>query len=148
MMNYRLKDKEAEDSYSIWPILNKKGTSARKNLIYASGKGYLSLRTPKLKLVFHGGSGGWGYPNKPAELAQLPSMQLFDLEKDPSETMNLKTLEDKVQVYEPVAEFYKKNVEEMTQLIRKYVEEGRSTPGKKSANDTSNSWEQIEIFMQ
>ena len=25
---------------------------------------------------------------------------------------------------------YKKNVEEMTQLIRKYVEEGRSTPGK------------------
>lgn len=25
MMNYRLKDKEAEDSYSIWPILNKKG---------------------------------------------------------------------------------------------------------------------------
>ena len=40
-----------------------------------------------------------------------------------------------------------KNVEEMTQLIRKYVEEGRSTPGKKSANDTGNSWEQIEIFM-
>ena len=59
-----------------------------------------------------------------------------------------KTLEDKVQVYEPVANFYKKNVEEMTQLIRKYVEEGRSTPGKKSANDTSNSWEQIENFMQ
>ena len=59
-----------------------------------------------------------------------------------------KTMEDKVQVYEPVANFYKKNVEEMTQLIRKYVEEGRSTPGKKSANDTSNSWEQIEIFMQ
>lgn len=29
MMNYRLKDKEAEDSYSIWPILNKKGTSVR-----------------------------------------------------------------------------------------------------------------------
>lgn len=90
-----------------------------------------------MKLVFHGGSGGWGYPNKPAELAQLPSMQLFDLEKDPSETMNL--IGDKR---------YKKNVEEMTQLIRKYVEEGRSTPGKKSANDTSNSWEQIEIFMQ
>ena len=110
MMNYRLKDKEAEDSYSIWPILNKKGTSARKNLIYASGKGYLSLRTPKLKLVFHGGSGGWGYPNKPAELAQLPSMQLFDLEKDPSETMNL--IGDKR---------YKKNVEEMNQLAEELL---------------------------
>ena len=31
---------------------------------------------------------------------------------------------------------------------KKYVEEGRSTPGKRSANDTGNSWKQIEIFMQ
>lgn len=137
MMNYQLKDEEAVDSYSIWPILSKKGTSARKDLIYESGKGYLSLRTPQLKLVFHGGSGGWGYPNKPADLAKLPSMQLFDLEKDPSETKNI--IDDKR---------YKKNVKEMTQLIKKYVEEGRSTPGKKTTNDTENIWEQINIFMQ
>ena len=122
---------------SIWPILSKKGNSARKDLIYESGKGYLSLRTPQLKLVFHGGSGGWGYPNKPADLAKLPSMQLFNLKEDPSEKKNI--ISNKR---------YKKDVDKMTQMIKKYVEEGRSTPGKRSANDTGNSWKQIEIFMQ
>ena len=111
--------------------------SARKDLIYESGKGYLSLRTPQLKLVFHGGSGGWGYPNKPADLAKLPSMQLFNLKEDPSEKKNI--ISNKR---------YKKDVDKMTQMIKKYVEEGRSTPGKRSANDTGNSWKQIEIFMQ
>ena len=64
MVNHKLKTEEAVDSYSMWPILSKEGTSTRKDLIYESGKGYLSLRTPQLKLVFNGGSGGWGYPNK------------------------------------------------------------------------------------
>ena len=119
------------------PILSKEGTSTRKDLIYESGKGYLSLRTPQLKLVFNGGSGGWGYPNKPADLAQLPPMQLFDLEKDPSEKENI--IHDKR---------YKQEVKEMTRLIRKYVKEGRSTPGTEVANDTEDKWKQVNIFMQ
>ncbi len=41
-----------------------------------------------------------------------------------------------------------KEVKEMTQLIRKYVKEGRSTPGAEVANDTENDWKQINIFMQ
>ena len=137
MVNYKLKDEEAVDSYSIWPVLSKKGTSIRKDLVYESGKGYLSLRTPQLKLVFNGGSGGWGYPNKPAVLAKLPKMQLFNLETDPSEKKNL--IDNKR---------YKKEVKKMTQTIRKYVEEGRSTPGKKTTNDTESIWKQINIFMQ
>lgn len=51
MVNHKLKTEEAVDSYSMWPILSKEGTSTRKDLIYESGKGYLSLRTPQLKLV-------------------------------------------------------------------------------------------------
>lgn len=51
MVNHKLKTEEAVDSYSIWPILSKEGTSTRKDLVYESGKGYLSLRTPRLKLV-------------------------------------------------------------------------------------------------
>lgn len=137
MVNHRLKNEEAVDSYSIWPILSKKGTSARKDLIYESGKGYLSLRTPQLKLIFHGGSGGWGYPNKPADLAKLPNMQLFELDRDPSEKKNI--INNKR---------YKKEVARMTQTIKKYVEEGRSTPGKRTTNDTENIWKQIKIFMQ
>lgn len=78
-----------------------------------------------------------GIPNKPADLAKLPSMQLFNLKEDPSEKKNI--ISNKR---------YKKDVDKMTQMIKKYVEEGRSTPGKRSANDTGNSWKQIEIFMQ
>lgn len=137
MVNHKLKTEEAVDSYSMWPILSKEGTSTRKDLIYESGKGYLSLRTPQLKLVFNGGSGGWGYPNKPADLAQLPPMQLLDLEKDPSEKENI--IHDKR---------YEQEVKEMTRLIRKYVKEGRSTPGAEVANDTEDKWKQVNIFMQ
>ncbi|MFR9260262.1 MAG: hypothetical protein ACLVL2_03800 [Bacteroides cellulosilyticus] len=75
--------------YMCLHIKGKQGASNRKDLVYESGKGYLSLRTPQLKLVFNGGSGGWGYPNKPADLAQLPPMQLFNLKEDPSEKENI-----------------------------------------------------------
>ena len=137
MLNHKMTDEEAVDSYSMWPILSKKGTSVRQNLIYESGKGFLSLRTPELKLVFTAGSGGWGYPNKPADLAQLPSMQLFNLKEDPAEKMNI--IDSKQ---------YDKEVKDMTQLIRKYIEDGRSTPGKKVPNDTRNNWKQINLLMK
>ena len=137
MLNHRLMEEEAVDSFSLWPILMKQKSSVRKDLIYESGQGYLSLRTPRLKLIFHGGSGGWSNPNKPDELKQLPPMQLFDLVKDHSEKNNI--------IH---SERYKKEIKEMTQLIRKYVEDGRSTPGRKVSNDTNNIWKQVKIFMQ
>lgn len=64
-------------------------------------------------------------------------MQLFNLKKDPSEKENI--IHDKC---------YEQEVKEMTRLIRKYVREGRSTPGAAVANDTENAWKQINIFMQ
>lgn len=137
MVNHELKVEEAVDSYSLWPILTKQGTSVRQHLIYESGKGYLSIRTPQLKLVFNGGSGGWGFPNKPAELADLPAMQLFDLQKDPSEKNNIIN-----------SGRYDKEVEEMTRLTRQYVENGRSTPGNKVLNDTDVNWKQVNILMK
>lgn len=137
LVNHKLEKEEAVDSYSLWPILKKQQTTVRKNLVYESGKGYLSLRTPKLKLIFHGGSGGWGYPNKPEDLAKLPPTQLYDLEKDPSEKENIIHTGQ-----------YTKEIDEMTRLIKKYVEDGRSTPGEKVANDTGNTWEQINLFMK
>lgn len=137
MVSHRLADEEAVDSYSLWPILTKQGVSARKDLIYESGKGFLSLRTPELKLVFTAGSGGWGYPNKPADLSKLPPTQLFNLSKDPSEKKNLIGQQR-----------HEKEVKDMTLLIRKYVEDGRSTPGKRVANDTDNNWKQVNIFMK
>lgn len=137
MVNHKLTDEEAVDSYSLWPILTQKAESVRKDLVYESGKGYLSLRTPELKLVFHSGSGGWGFPNKPKDLEKLPPMQLFNIKKDPEERRNIISHKN-----------YSKNIKSMTETMGKYVRNGRSTPGKKTNNDTNGSWKQIDIFMK
>lgn len=137
MTGHTLANDEAVDSYSFWPNLIGKGTSKRKDMVYASGKGFLSLRTPNLKLVFHAGSGGWGFPSKKAEMEGLPALQLFDLNADPSEKSNLITTDPHDNV-----------VKDMTATIRKYIADGRSTPGKKSANDTGNSWRQVKSIMK
>lgn len=137
MVNHKLTDEEAVDSYSIWPILTKQKESVRKDLIYESGKGFLSLRTPELKLVFNGGSGGWGFPNKPKELEKRPPLQLFNIKKDFVEKRNI--INNKK---------YSNVVKEMTATMKKYIVDGRSTPGKKVKNDTDNKWKQIEIIMK
>ena len=58
-------------------------------------------------------------------------------EKDPSEKENI--IGDKR---------YENEVKEMKRTMKKYVENGRSTPGEKVSNDTKNSWNQVKIFMQ
>lgn len=137
MLNHNLETEEAVDSYSMWPILSKKGASARKDLVHEAGEGYLSLRTSQLKLVFYGGSGGFSYPVKPSDVEKFPPMQLFDIVKDPSEKENI--ISDKR---------YENEVKEMKRVMKQYVENGRSTPGEKVSNDTKNSWNQVKNFMQ
>ena len=117
--------------------MSKKGASTRKDLVHEAGEGYLSLRTSQLKLVFYGGSGGFSYPVKPSDVAKFPSMQLFDIVKDPSEKENI--IGDKR---------YENEVKEMKRAMKQYVENGRSTPDEKVSNDTKNSWNQVKIFMQ
>ena len=36
----------------------------------------------------------------------------------------------------------------MKRTMKRYVENGRSTPGKKVLNDTENVWNQVKSFMQ
>ena len=52
----------------------------------------------------------------------LPKVQLYNLKNDIAETTNL---QDK----------FPEKVKELTDLLQSYVERGRSTPGKKQAND-------------
>lgn len=137
MVGYKLGDNEAEDSYSFWPILAKTGTTSRKDLISTSGNGYFSIRTPKLKLEFTAGSGGWGYPSKASDLIGLPPMQLYDIQKDPSEKTNLIDSNE-----------YTKEIKAMTITMKKYVDDGRSTPGAKAKNDTPNDWSQTKLFIK
>jgi len=133
LTGYKVKDNEAEDSFSFWGNVTGKGKSSREDVIHLSGKGALSLREGNHKLIFYAGSGGGSYPTA-SELEGLPEMQLYDMMADPSETINL---------YEN--DQYDYIVERLTKKMRKYVNDGRSTPGKPQPCGITD-WEFTKLF--
>jgi hypothetical protein len=61
---------------------------------------------------------------------ELPSVQLYDLNKDRAETTNVQARHPEV-------------VLRLTKLLEKYVADGRSTPGKPQSNTGEvNIWRQ------
>ncbi len=74
----------AGDSESFLQAL--KGSNAgRKEAVHHSINGSFAVRQGKWKLVNCSGSGGWSAKDDPA----LPPVQLYDMEADPGETVNL-----------------------------------------------------------
>lgn len=138
--NHKLKDNEAEDSYNILPLLKNPNQkkNIRKAIVHHSFLGEFAIRKGEWKLLCTPSSGGWSFP-KPGvndkEIAELPEMQLYNLKDDPSETKNLFEQNPKI-------------AEKMKALLVKYIKEGRSTAGKKQANDSAKEWIQIERIMQ
>lgn len=130
LTGYRLADNEGEDSYSILPLLvnPESDTVIREATIHHSINGSFSIRKGKWKLITISYSGGWTVPTKP--VAGAPKYQLYDIEKDPFEIVNL------YHQYPDIAM-------EMENLLKKYITEGRSTPGKIQQNDIY-PWRQLE----
>lgn len=118
---------------SLW-----KGISGaiREATVHHSENGSLSIRKGKYKLEMCPGSGGWSYPvpGTPDEEG-LPSMQLYDLEKDAGETTNL------IQELPEIAE-------ELKTLLFQYVIQGRSTPGTPQPNNGVPIWETVRWMEQ
>lgn len=113
----------AEDSYDLMPLFTGNGNYQRKNIIMHSGDGYFAFRQGKWKLNFSAGSGGWGFPTeKKAAEMKLPSLQLYNLETDIGETINL---ENK----------YPGIVKQFESKIKMMIDNGRSTPGLAQKND-------------
>ena len=120
-----LKDYEGEDSYNILPVLLDEKTEQpiREATVHHSINGSFSIRQGKWKLEFCAGSGGWSHPTEPmAKKQDLYPVQLYNLEKDISELNNL-------------AEQNPEIVKELTALMQKYIDEGRSTPGALQSNE-------------
>ena len=130
---YSLSDTEGEDSYSLIPLfdIENKPSSFREATVFHSIEGSFAIRKGDWKLIFAKGSGGWSFPRPgdPAE-ADLPEVQLYNLANDPGETTNLEAAESE-------------RVEELTQIMIRYIKEGRSTPGIPQSNDTyDGEWKQ------
>ena len=131
----------AEDSVSFLPALKGEtiDESQRKALIHHSISGLFAIRKGKWKLCRCSGSGGWTEPKEEtARDANLPPLQLYDMEQDPGELTNLASIEPDV-------------VKEMTELLHACVVTGRSTEGPDQANAPEvpvTSWPQINWLQE
>jgi len=117
------------DSYSLLPaMMGEKEKPVREATIHHSINGSFAIRKGPWKLILCPGSGGWSdpKPDSPGIESLLP-YQLYNLDKDVGETTNL-------------MEQYPEVVEELSELLKQYIENGRSTPGPKQANVPSDNW--------
>ncbi len=97
-----------EDSVSLMPLFKRGDQPVREGLVHQSAAGGLALRSGRWKLIFGDKDG-----DKP---------QLFDLERDLSEKTD-------------VAGQQPEEVARLTELMKRYIREGRSTPGERRPND-------------
>ncbi len=135
IINVRLNDNEGEDSYSILPVLKglKLKNPIREATVHHSIDGSFAIRKGNWKLILCPGSGGWSVPrpDDPEANEGLPGYQLYNLKNDPGEKENLLASHPDV-------------VQDLKSLLTKYIEEGRSTPGKSQSNDNiDGEWKQI-----
>jgi hypothetical protein len=95
----------------------------REALVHHSMNGSFSIRQGQWKLELCPDSGGWSEPkpNSPAA-RKLPLVQLYNLSRDIGEQTNVQAENPKI-------------VARLTQLLEKYVAEGRSTPGVPQTNN-------------
>ena len=133
IVDFDIPDNTAEDSFSFLHLLEnaKSKKPVREATVHHSIEGRFAIRKENWKLILWPGSGGWSFPNTQKDLEGLPKYQLYDLNKDPGEDNNL------------VAQNPAK-VKELENLLKKYIDEGRSTPGKVQKNDFVQKWEQLE----
>ena len=125
---FKLPPNAAEDSISFLPALKGTESHARTSVIHHSVSGHFAIRQDNYKLLMCPGSGGWTKPKPNAALwKQLekegkPTVQLYDMAKDLSEQKNL-------------AADMPQKVKSMQELLKKQVDDGRTTPGAKQTND-------------
>ena len=132
---YTLDDTEGEDSYNLLPAIASEAEVApiREATVHHSIAGQFTIRQGDWKLLLSPSSGGWSAPkpNDSKALASLSPVQLYNMKTDPSEQKN-------VEAQHP------EKVAELRSLLIKYIEEGRSTPGKPQKNDGEYPWKQLD----
>jgi len=119
-----LPDDAAEDSVSLLPLMNRIADDpVREATVHHSINGSFAIRRGRWKLCLCAGSGGWSSPRPGTATQQkLSPVQLFDLSTDSGETTNLAAAHPEI-------------VQELTTLLQRYIDEGRSTPGNRQPND-------------
>ena len=123
IISAKLPDNAGEDSASFLPALLGAATApVREAIVHHSINGSFAIRQGSWKLALTPSSGGWSAPRPDTPAAKkLPPVQLFDLASDIGEQRNVQAEHPEV-------------VTRLTQLLEKYVADGRSTPGAPQQN--------------
>lgn len=123
ILDCQLPDDAGEDSVSFLPVLvGADDPKPRTAVVHHSVNGSFAIRDGSWKLALCPGSGGWSFPRPGRDDdAALPRIQLYDLAADIGEQHN-------VQAEHPA------KVARLTDLLTKYVSDGRSTPGAVQSN--------------
>lgn len=128
ILDERLENENAPDSYSMVPIFQDPSREIRRHLVQHSWFGKFAIRDRNMKLVLAAGSGGWTDSDRKAEENGLPPFQLYDMGNDFGERKNIHHENpDKVK--------------EMIRALQDIVDNGRSTPGNRLQNDVP-----VDIF--
>lgn len=131
ILKVNLPDSCGEDSVSnlsLWK--DPKGEEVREDIVHQSIDGSLSIRRGNYKLELCPGSGGWSDPVPGKEDPSAPRFQLYDLSKDIGERKN-------------VIEEHLELATELKNVLKAYIENGRSTKGAPQSNNGQRIWETI-----
>ena len=122
----KLPDNAGEDSVSILPaLLGTAEQPLQEAVVHHSINGSFAIRQGQWKLELCASSGGWSDPKpRSKEAKQLPPVQLYDMAKEAGERTN---------EYKAHPEI----VAQLTALLKKYIADGRSTPGSPQKNDVA-----------
>jgi arylsulfatase A len=126
-----LPDSAAEDSVSNLPLwLGSSEKEVRSDVVHQSVDGSLCIRKGRYKLEMCPGSGGWSYPMPGEETPDMPRFQLYDLQRDIREQVNV------------IADF-PEVAKELRSILVGYIRNGRSTPGAPQRNNGVEIWDTV-----
>ncbi|MDF7824808.1 arylsulfatase [Pontiellaceae bacterium B12227] len=138
ILGTKLDDTAGEDSFSFLPALQGKaaGNVDTRLVIHHSDKGIYSIRKGKWKVMFDDfGGSSRGDPRKDQPIKNAAPLQLFNMETDAVENMN-------------VAAEHPEVIEMMKKDLADIIKKGRSTPGPNlpsDYNDPNVKWNQLNV---
>ncbi|MCL2879891.1 MAG: arylsulfatase [Treponema sp.] len=132
LLGIHLPEDAAEDSVSNLPLWKNPEHCPviRQDTVHESINGSVSIRSGKWKLEMCPGSGGWSWPKPGEEAPDSPGFQLYDLENDVGEKIN-------------VINEYPDIVPPMRKRLAEIIRTGRSTPGAAQPNEGEAVWDTI-----
>ncbi|MCB1124080.1 MAG: sulfatase-like hydrolase/transferase, partial [Verrucomicrobiae bacterium] len=116
IMDRKLPENQAVDSFSILPLLGGIDEPVRQNAVSCSSRGLPGFRLGNWKLIPGEGSGGW------SKGGEGQPVQLYNLAEDIGERKNLASL-------------YPERVQDMQIQFEQLIASGRSTAGEPQKND-------------